>query len=181
MVSATSAAYTGTRPTVEEIWSWLREITDPEIPAVSVVDLGIVRDVAWSGEEPDLCIITVTPTYSACPATSEIHHRICDELETHGVRVQLKIRLSPAWTTDWISEKGKAKLSNFGIAPPAGPAEQHPAGGLHVLNTLNQPEIACPHCGSHRTTVISQFGSTLCKALYRCDECLEPFDYFKCH
>jgi ring-1,2-phenylacetyl-CoA epoxidase subunit PaaD len=181
MVSAMSAAYAVTRPTVEEIWSWLREIADPEIPVVSVVDLGIVRNVAWSGEDPDPCIVTVTPTYSACPATSVIRHRICDELEAHGVRVQLQIRLSPPWTTDWISDKGKEKLSCFGIAPPAGPAEQHPAAELPVLNTLNQPQITCPRCGSHRTTMISQFGSTLCKALYRCDECLEPFDYFKCH
>ncbi len=181
MVNATSAGCIATRPTIEEIWSWLREVADPEIPVVSVVDLGIVRDVAWSRENPELCIVAVTPTYSACPATSVIQHRICDELKAHGVRAQMQIRLSPAWTTDWISEEGKEKLRSFGIAPPAGAVAQHATAELPALKTLHQPQIACPRCGSRRTTVISQFGSTLCKALYRCDECLEPFDYFKCH
>lgn len=181
MVIATSAARTAIRPTVEEIWSWLREVADPEIPFVSVVDLGIVRDVGWSGDDRDLCNVTLTPTYSACPATSLIGHLICDELELHGLSVQLQIRLSPPWTTDWISEEGKEKLRSFGIAPPSGRVAQPAATGLPVLNTFERPHIACPRCGSHRITLISQFGSTLCKALYRCDECLEPFDYFKCH
>lgn len=181
MVSATSTASAVIRPTVEDIWSWLREVNDPEIPVVSVVDLGIVRDVAWSGDDPGLCIVTVSPTYSACPATSVIRHRIRGEFEAHGVRVQLRIRLSPAWTTDWISEEGREKLRSFDIAPPLGPAVPLPRNGLPVLNTPNQQNIACPHCGSYRITMISQFGSTLCKALCRCDECLEPFDYFKCH
>lgn len=181
MVSATSTAGAATRPTVEEIWFWLREVSDPEIPVVSVVDLGIVRDIVWSGADRDLFIVTLTPTYSACPATSMIQHRICDELEAHSVRVQLRISLSPPWTTDWISEEGKQKLYDFGIAPPAGPVDQHETAALPVLNAVDRPQIACPHCGSHRTSVISQFGSTLCKALYRCNECLEPFDYFKCH
>jgi ring-1,2-phenylacetyl-CoA epoxidase subunit PaaD len=181
MVNTTSTVCTAPRPVVEEIWSWLREIADPEIPVVSVVDLGIVRDAAWSDVDPGQCIVTVTPTYSACPAISLICQRICNELEAHGVRVQLQIRLSPAWSTDWISEEGKEKLRGFGIAPPSGPAAKPTTTGLLVLNTFDQLQIACPRCGSHRTTVISQFGSTLCKALYRCNECLEPFDYFKCH
>lgn len=181
MVSAVRAASTSTRPRVEEIWSWLRDVSDPEIPVVSVVDLGIVRDVTWSGEDPGLCIVTVTPTYSACPATSVIRQHICDALEARGVRVQLRIQLSPPWTTDWISKEGNEKLRNFGIAPPIGPVVQPATAGLPVLNTLDRPNIICPRCGSRRITVISQFGSTLCKALCRCNECLEPFDYFKCH
>jgi ring-1,2-phenylacetyl-CoA epoxidase subunit PaaD len=181
MVNAMSAACTASRPKLEEIWVWLRQVVDPEIPIVSVVDLGIVRDVVWSGNDPDLCIVTVTPTYSACPATSVIREHICNELEAHGMRVQLQIRLSPPWTTDWISEEGKEKLRGFGIAPPKGPAVQPATPGLPVLNSFEKLQISCPRCGSQHTTVISQFGSTLCKALYRCDECLEPFDYFKCH
>jgi ring-1,2-phenylacetyl-CoA epoxidase subunit PaaD len=181
MVSAVRTAATAARSTVEEIWSWLREVADPEIPAVSIVDLGIVRDVAWSGADRDLFIVTLTPTYSACPAISTIRHRICDALEAHAVRVQLQIRLSPPWTTDWISQEGRQKLRGFGIAPPAEPVAQDATAALPVLNPADPPQIACPRCGSHRTSVISQFGSTLCKALYRCDECLEPFDYFKSH
>lgn len=181
MVSATNNARSVTRPTIEQVWSWLREVPDPEIPAVSVVDLGIVRDVAWSSEDPELCTVTVTPTYSACPATSVIQHDISDELVAHGLRVKLQIRLSPPWTTDWISEEGKQKLRGFGITPPVGQVRQPTTAGLPIFNALDQPQVACPRCGSHRTTMISQFGSTLCKALYRCDECLEPFDYFKCH
>jgi ring-1,2-phenylacetyl-CoA epoxidase subunit PaaD len=181
MVNVTSAAAIATRPTVEEIRSWLREVLDPEIPVISVIDLGVVRDVTWSENDSSLCLVTITPTYSACPATSEIQHRICDKLVEHKLRAQLQIRLSPPWTTDWISEEGKQKLHVFGIAPPAGPAARHAAAGLPVLNTSDRPPVACPRCGSRRITMISQFGSTLCKALCRCDECLEPFDYFKCH
>jgi len=181
MVSETTAASTSTRPGVEQIWSWLGEVSDPEIPVVSVVDLGIVRDVTWSGEDPGLCIVTVTPTYSACPATSVIRQHIRDKLKAHGVRAQLRIRLSPAWTTDWISREGKEKLRSFGITPPMGAVAQPETTGLPILNTVDRPTITCPRCGSCRVTVISQFGSTLCKALCRCNECLEPFDYFKCH
>lgn len=181
MVSEVSAATASIRPRVEEIWSWLREVSDPEIPVVSVVDLGIVRDVTWNDEDHDLCIVTVTPTYSACPATSVIRQHISDHLEARGVRTRLQIRLSPPWTTDWISKEGKEKLRNFGIAPPIGPVVQPETTGRPILNAVDRPTIACPRCGSRRIAVISQFGSTLCKALCRCDTCLEPFDYFKCH
>lgn len=181
MVSVTSAASTSARPRVEEIWSWLRDVSDPEIPVVSVVDLGIVRDVTWSSEDPGLCIVTVTPTYSACPATSIIRQHICNKLEAHGVRVHLQIQLSPAWTTDLISKEGKEKLRGFGVAPPMSAIVPPAATGLPIFTTVDRPTIACPRCGSRRITVISQFGSTLCKALCRCNECLEPFDYFKCH
>lgn len=169
-------------PPVETIWEWLRDIKDPEIPVVSVVDLGIVRNVQWS-EISDSCAITITPTYSGCPATAVIQERIREELAKHGVpRVNLRIQLSPAWTTDWLSPHAIETLRTFGIAPPAGRVQQQSTSVLRVLDSeAEQKPPACPRCGSTRTTKISQFGSTLCKALYRCQQCLEPFDYFKCH
>jgi ring-1,2-phenylacetyl-CoA epoxidase subunit PaaD len=169
---------------MEQLWSWLSEVADPEIPMVSVVDLGIVRKVAWlettSGAE---CVVTITPTYSGCPATEVIAQTIEQTLRDHGVQqVRLQTRLSPPWTTDWISEAGKRKLKASGIAPPA---HQITAVGMSGANCLRRaqptPTVACPHCDSENTQVTSQFGSTACKALYRCHDCLEPFDYFKCH
>ena len=150
------------RPSEARIWDWLDAVPDPEIPVISLVDLGIIRGVAWQG---DVLEVTVTPTYSGCPATSVINFEIEKALRDHGVeQIALKRQLSPAWTTDWLSEKGRAKLEDYGIAPP------QPAGG---------PE-KCPHCGSKHVQRISQFGSTPCKAQWRCTDCLEPFDYFKC-
>jgi ring-1,2-phenylacetyl-CoA epoxidase subunit PaaD len=150
------------RPEVREIWDWLDAVPDPEIPVISVVDLGIVRDVAWDDET---LIVTVTPTYSGCPATSIINLDIETALRRHGIEnLMLKRQISPSWTTDWISERGREQLEKYGIAPP------RPAGG---------PE-KCPRCGSRKVHVVSQFGSTPCKAQWRCDDCLEPFDYFKC-
>ena len=160
------------RPSVEQIWAWLDEVPDPEIPVISVVDLGIVRDVAWSGEYLE---VTVTPTYSGCPATTVINLDIVSALADRGLRdVKLVKRISPAWTTAWISEKGREKLHAFGIAPPI---EGTAACGIGALQT---PEIACPRCGSTATHRVSQFGSTPCKANWVCDDCREPFDYFKC-
>jgi ring-1,2-phenylacetyl-CoA epoxidase subunit PaaD len=153
-------------PAVEQVWSWLAEIPDPEVPAVSIVDLGIVRDVQFSGDQ---CVVTVTPTYSGCPATEVIAQNIRQALTDHGIeQVQLQTRLSPPWTTDWMNAAAKEKLSGYGIAPP------------NTLISIS-PRIACPLCGSTRTALLSQFGSTPCKALYRCQDCLEPFDYFKRH
>ncbi len=150
------------RPEVAQVWEWLDQVPDPEIPVISVVDLGIVRDVAWLD---DTLEVTVTPTCSGCPATSVISLDIETALRGHGIAdVSLKRSLSPAWTTDWLSEKGRARLEQYGIAPP------QPAGG---------PE-KCPHCGSADVERVSQFGSTPCKAQWRCKACLEPFDYFKC-
>ncbi|MCL6283759.1 phenylacetate-CoA oxygenase subunit PaaJ [Ruegeria sp. 2012CJ41-6] len=149
-------------PATEQIWDWLDAVPDPEIPVISVVDLGIVRDVAWTGKT---LTITVTPTYSGCPATSMIAMDIETALRDHGVRdLELKTQISPAWTTDWLSRKGREKLIEYGIAPPT------PAGG---------PKN-CPRCGSTSVEKVSQFGSTPCKAHWRCVDCLEPFDYFKC-
>lgn len=150
------------RPSVAEIRDWLGQIPDPEIPAISLVDLGVIRDVAWEGET---LIVTVTPTYSGCPATSLINMEIETALRARGIdRLELRRRISPAWTTDWISDAGRAKLERYGIAPP------EPAGGPR----------RCPRCGSTDLRRISQFGSTPCKAQWQCNDCREPFDYFKC-
>jgi ring-1,2-phenylacetyl-CoA epoxidase subunit PaaD len=159
------------RPDTAEIWRWLDEVADPEIPVISVVDLGIVRGVAWADDE---LVVTITPTYSGCPATQVIAEDIRAALGAHGIeRVRLETRLAPAWTTDWLSEKGREKLNGYGIAPPA----------YKVIDTsaLRKSAIACPRCGSARTSRLAAFASTPCKALYRCDDCREPFDYFKPH
>jgi len=167
-------------PNTGQIWDWLAEVPDPEIPVISVVDLGIVRDVAWEGDE---CIVTITPTYSGCPAMLVIAESIEEALKNRGIaRFKMKTQLSPAWTTDWMSDAGKVKLKGYGIAPPA----QQAIDISGITNRLARKRaddltVACPHCGSTHTRCSSQFGSTPCKALYRCDDCLEPFDYFKCH
>jgi len=150
------------KPAVAEIWTWLSDVPDPEIPVISVVDLGIVRDVSWEGKTLN---IAVTPTYSGCPATSVISMDIETALRKRGLsNIRIETQISPPWTTDWITESGRAKLLKYGIAPPS------PSGG---------PE-SCPRCKANAVVRVSQFGSTPCKALWRCEECLEPFDYFKC-
>ena len=151
-----------TQATTDQIWEWLDAVSDPEIPVISVVDLGIVRGVDWDKETLE---VSVTPTYSGCPATSIIALDIETALLNRGIKdVRIKTQISPAWTTDWLSEKGRAKLEDYGIAPPRA------AGG---------PD-RCPRCESQALERISQFGSTPCKAQWRCTDCLEPFDYFKC-
>ena len=150
------------RPSVDQVWQWLDAVPDPEIPVISLVDLGVIRGVAWEDEQ---LVVTVTPTYSGCPATSIINLDIETALRGKGIEnLTLRRQLSPAWTTDWLSDKGRARLEEFGIAPPQA------AGG---------PE-RCPHCGGTDLEKLSQFGSTPCKAQWRCRGCLEPFDYFKC-
>ena len=150
------------KPSVDQVWEWLDAVPDPEIPVISLVDLGIVRDVAWQGDT--LCV-ALTPTYSGCPATSVIEMDVETALRGHGIeKLELKRQISPAWTTDWLTEKGRAKLEDYGIAPP------QPAGG----------PSRCPQCHGTNLERISQFGSTPCKATWRCRDCLEPFDYFKC-
>jgi ring-1,2-phenylacetyl-CoA epoxidase subunit PaaD len=194
-------------PTLDQIWKWLEEVVDPEIPVVSVVDLGIVRGLSWREEEgkPKL-VVTITPTYSGCPATAVIKKDIVTALNQNGIaNVQMETRLAPAWTTDWLSEKGSRRLREYGIAPPqprgsrscvapaaqfigtsAGP-EGPPGHELRTSCGVEQTEdestagIECPRCGSRNTRLVSQFGSTPCKAFYVCDVCREPFDYFKCH
>ena len=169
-----------TRPSVKDIWRWLAEVPDPEIPAVSVVDLGIVRDVAWEGET---LVVAVTPTYSGCPATSAINLDIERALNGKGIeKLRLERRLSPAWTSDWISAEGREKLKAYGIAPPVDGTAADGRLSQRIDRLAGRANLtdACPRCGSTRTEKVSQFGSTPCKASYRCSDCLEPFDYFKC-
>lgn len=171
---------TAQRASSEQVLAWLDEVPDPEIPVISVVDLGIVRGVAWDGDE---CVVTITPTYSGCPAMQVIAEAVTQELKKRGIdKVRLVNRLSPAWTTDWMSAAGKAALKGYGIAPPAQQAID--ISGLRSpvsRRAAPEPEVACPRCGSLHTQLTSQFGSTPCKALYKCLDCREPFDYFKCH
>ncbi|MGO4475367.1 1,2-phenylacetyl-CoA epoxidase subunit PaaD [Massilia sp. 2TAF26] len=168
-----------------QVWAWLGEVPDPEIPVISVVDLGIVRDVAFDGNAGDTgeWVVTITPTYSGCPAMQVIAEDVESALRARGLqRVRIATRLSPAWTTDWMSEAGKAALKGYGIAPPSQQVIDISALKHGVKrHAIQEPEVPCPHCGSRHTLAISQFGSTPCKALYRCLDCREPFDYFKCH
>jgi ring-1,2-phenylacetyl-CoA epoxidase subunit PaaD len=163
-------------PATEEarIFSILQAVNDPEVPVLSVIDLGIIRDIKDLGDSVE---ITITPTYSGCPAMDVISMNIKLALISHGYKnVVIKQVLSPAWTTDWMTEEGKQKLKEYGIAPP-NPKQQ-------VCNQdLFAPDeaVQCPHCNSYHTHRISEFGSTACKSLYQCDDCKEPFDYFKCH
>jgi ring-1,2-phenylacetyl-CoA epoxidase subunit PaaD len=151
-----------TQAATDQIWDWLDQVPDPEIPVISLVDLGIIRGVEWQG---DAVQITVTPTYSGCPATSVINLDIISALNGRGIAdVVLKRQISPSWTTDWLSDKGRARLEEYGIAPP------EPAGG----------PARCPQCKGEDLERLSQFGSTPCKATWSCRDCLEPFDYFKC-
>ncbi|WP_063584916.1 1,2-phenylacetyl-CoA epoxidase subunit PaaD [Achromobacter ruhlandii] len=160
---------------IEQVYAWLQEVPDPEIPVLSVVDLGVVRDVAFEG---DACVVIITPTYSGCPAMREITEDIRQVLARHGIgEVRVETRLSPAWTTDWMSEKGRVALKDYGIAAPAQQAID--ISGISRRNA--GPAIECPRCGSLDTRLVSNFGSTSCKALYRCVSCREPFDYFKTH
>jgi ring-1,2-phenylacetyl-CoA epoxidase subunit PaaD len=145
----------------EQVIEWLSEVADPEIPVLSITDLGIVRDVDCS----DGVIVSLTPTYSGCPATEAIESSVKAALQERGVEdVTIRRVLSPPWTTDWISAEGREKLRVYGIAPPE----------------RRDRSISCPRCNSAQTERVSEFGSTACKAAYRCLECLEPFEYFKC-
>ena len=155
------------------IWTLLETVTDPEIPVLTVVDMGVVREVRAEGEGVE---VVITPTYSGCPAMNTIEMEIRATLEQAGYGpVKVRTVLSPAWTTQWLSENGRRKLEEYGIAPPVEDSVDK--------SQLFGPEkvVPCPRCGSKQTRMISQFGSTACKALYQCEACLEPFDYFKCH
>ncbi|HKW81940.1 MAG TPA: 1,2-phenylacetyl-CoA epoxidase subunit PaaD [Casimicrobiaceae bacterium] len=167
---------TKTSATTESVWTALAAVPDPEIPVVSVVDLGLVRDVAWHGDE---LVVTLTPTYSGCPATEEIAADVVAALARAGIeRVRIETRLAPAWTTDWIAPEAKRRLAEYGIAPPGRRAGAQP---IDVERLRRRDPVACPRCGSERTTEVSRFGSTPCKAQRRCDDCGEPFDHFKPH
>jgi ring-1,2-phenylacetyl-CoA epoxidase subunit PaaD len=163
---------TGTGLTREEVYAILDTVPDPEVPVISVVELGIVRDAAVEG---DTVRVTVTPTYSGCPAMREIEADIRSALLARGVReVAVETVFAPAWTTDWIGPAAREKLRAYGIAPP-GKAER---GGLVTLVRRRDP-VPCPWCGSSDTTLQSEFGSTACKAIHRCNACRQPFDEFK--
>lgn len=149
-------------PSTDDIWAWLENVPDPEIPVISILDLGVVREVVWND---DKLVLTITPTYSGCPAMAVIESDIKTELAKHSVtNIEIVTKIAPAWTTDWLTQKGRERLEQYGIAPP---------------QTAGNPQH-CPLCKSHDVEKISQFGSTPCKALWRCKTCLEPFDYFKC-
>ncbi len=191
---ASACARTHTRATPEQVLGWLDTVMDPEVPVVSVVGLGIVREVIWvegpdaSGGSADAARlqVVVTPTYSGCPATEVIARSIREALAAHGVsHVEVRTRLSPAWTTDWMSAQARDALRAYGIAPPVERAPGADGSQVVDIGALLDPAaraaVPCPLCGSHKTRLLSQFGSTACKALYQCNSCLEPFDYFKPH
>lgn len=152
----------------KEIWKILEQVTDPEVPVLTITDLGIVKDVKLNGDEVE---VIITPTYTGCPAMDMIAMNIKLALIENGYhKIKITSVLAPAWTTDWMSEAGKKKLKEYGIAPP------------HSLSDrASDRVIECPQCNSLNTKLISEFGSTACKALYQCKDCKEPFDYFKCH
>ena len=171
-------------PTIAALWQVLESVPDPEIPVVSVVELGIVRSLEWDAADPATLIVRVTPTYSGCPATEIISSDIRAALIAAGVsRVRLEMQLAPAWTTDWIAPEARSKLRDYGIAPPRTGAANPARIDISGLRSTRRAAtiVPCPRCGSDLTQVLSQFGSTACKAQYRCNTCLEPFDYFKPH
>ena len=159
--------------TIEDIYTILQGVTDPEIPVLTIQDLGVLRKVDI--EQDEQVAVFITPTYSGCPAMDMITVNIKSALQEHGIdNCRVEYVLSPAWTTEWITAAGRQKLKEYGIAPPS----------LRKSSTDlfdEGPQVNCPRCGSESTTLLSQFGSTACKALYQCDSCKEPFDYFKCH
>lgn len=157
----------------QQCWDILQQVSDPEIPVLSVLDLGMIRGVELNASQE--VVVRLTPTYSGCPATDLLKDEIETALVAHDIQpVRVVVDLSEAWTTDWMTESGKEKLRAYGIAPPQGSAQ---LCGTHVALTDG---VACPHCMSQDTQLLSEFSSTACKALYRCRDCLEPFDYFKC-
>lgn len=159
--------------TESAIWKYLEEVPDPEIPVISVVDLGVIREIRIVGS--DGVEVIITPTYTGCPAMHEISMGIRLKLMEKGFRnIDIREQLSPPWSTDWLSGEGRQKMQAYGIAPPE---KQVVMDGLFA----DLDGITCPRCGSVHTRMISQFGSTACKAMYQCNDCLEPFDYFKCH
>lgn len=163
-------------PATQQVWSILNTIPDPEVPVLSILDLGIVRQVEIT--ENNKVAVTITPTYTGCPAMDVIRISIHMALLSNGfTHIDIRTILSPAWTTEWLSQAGRQKLQAYGIAPPISHVQQPHNTSLFS----NAPPVTCPHCGSHHTRLLSQFGSTACKALYQCTHCREPFDYFKCH
>lgn len=154
----------------EEIFNWLSDIADPEIPVVSIREIGMLRDVTITD---DGCDVVITPTYTGCPAMGIIEADIRALLAQKGLKANVKLVYHPAWTTDWITDEAKEKMRKYGIAAPV----HSSCGNIEAA----EKNVSCPLCGSTHTEVISRFGSTACKALYKCLDCKEPFEYFKCH
>ncbi len=157
----------------EDIWNLIKDIPDPEIPVITILELGVLRDIDFdmSGNP----VVVITPTYTGCPAMKMFEDEILTVLRENGIdHGSIRTVYSPAWTTDWISDEAKEKLREYGIAPPQGKS-------YDKSSLIGEPKhVKCPRCGTMNTTLVSQFGSTACKALWKCEDCLEPFDYFKC-
>ena len=175
------------RASRDTILAWLGQVMDPEVPVVSIVEIGILRDVQWVNALENSVVVTVTPTYSGCPATEVIATSIRAALHARGIaQVVVRTQLAPAWTTDWMTAEGRDALRAYGIAPSAEGARRAPSadGSLTIdirVLAAGKVVVPCPHCDSRNTRLLSQYGSTACKALYQCNSCLEPFDYFKPH
>ena len=184
-MGAQARSQQGEPPSDAQLLAWLEEVPDPEIPVISIVDLGIVRAVEWN-EVEQAANVVITPPYSGCPATDVIGGQIREHRRSVGVeRVHIRTQLAPAWTTDWMTERGRKNLLEYGIAPPTERAVAPGNGLASSLVVLGQgahkPALSCPRCGSTQTELLSRFGSTPCKSLHRCLSCAEPFDHFKCH
>jgi ring-1,2-phenylacetyl-CoA epoxidase subunit PaaD len=161
---------------MNKLYDIVNQVKDPEIPTISVVELGVVRGIEQIDNK---VVVTITPTYSGCPALDVMRSDIIKELNNYGYSdVEVKTILSPAWTTDWLTESAKQKLIESKIAPPASSANEY----SNLLNVIDDgPAIQCPYCNSYKTKLIAEFGTTACKALYNCMDCMQPFDYFKPH
>ncbi|MCV2216879.1 1,2-phenylacetyl-CoA epoxidase subunit PaaD [Thauera sp. Sel9] len=160
--------------TIDDVWAALDHLTDPEIPVVTLRELGILRDIRETANGIE---VVITPTYSGCPAMGQIEDDVRASLQQAGIEARVITQLAPAWTTDWMSEEAKAKLRAYGIAPPhTTPSD---TSVIRFVRRVDTRPVACPQCGSTNTILSSQFGSTACKALYKCLDCQEPFDYFK--
>jgi len=202
MTLATTASASGAPPhsALAHVWQLLESLTDPEIPVVTLRELGILRDVrsAVAQDGTELLEVIITPTYSGCPAMGQIEDDVYNLLLVHGLKGKVKTQLAPAWTTDWITPEAKEKLRAYGIAPPHSGADHdcqtqsgksNGSGASSIIQFAarsasnpgrhEQLAVPCPQCNSDNTTETSHFGSTACKALYRCLDCMEPFDYFK--
>ena len=202
MTLASSASASGAPPhsALAHVWQLLESLTDPEIPVVTLRELGILRDVrtAQAQDGTEQLEVIITPTYSGCPAMGQIEDDVYNLLQAHGLKGKVKTQLAPAWTTDWITPEAKEKLRAYGIAPPHSGADHdcqtqsgksNGSGASSIIQFAarsasnpgrhEQLAVPCPQCNSDNTTETSHFGSTACKALYRCLDCMEPFDYFK--
>jgi ring-1,2-phenylacetyl-CoA epoxidase subunit PaaD len=167
-----------TQARCEQAWTVLAGVLDPEVPALSVCDLGLVRDVQVDGA--GTLAVVLTPTYSGCPATELIEQQVIEAVEQAGLGpARVEMRRAPAWTSDWISEEGRRKLREYGIAPPHLATQDSAPVRFVNRRVMDEPAVDCPHCASPQTTRVSAFGSTACKSLHRCLSCMEPFEYFK--